>query len=219
MLRLLLVLAVILTSSLAAHPGFAENSVSVDQQKIGGTFRANNNLYTGLKVDTSMDFSTGSAGANFGMYSIARGTGDGGPWGVHDIVGVHGTAIKNGQFWAAGMHCDVYDTVSGGTSICLNVEFPQTQTGTYTIGINMQPDVNARGLVGIQMQNFKSFKTAIDMRNANWIFGDTDMVPFGMRYNPDRQSLEFFRAIGWVDETKVGEVKMDFGQARPADKW
>ena len=191
----------------------AENSGSIDEQKIVGKFTANNTLRTGYKSDTLMDFSTGMAGANFSIYGIARGNGNQGAWGVHDIVGVHGTAVKNGRFWAAGMHCDVYDTVSGGTSICLNVEFPQTQPGTTTIGINMQPHIGATGLTGLQIQNPESFKYAVYMPNMSWVFGEVDSVPFGMRFNQKRQSLEFFRAIGWKDETRVGEIKMDFGQA------
>lgn len=201
-------------SILFGAPASAENSVSKDEQKTVGKFTADNTLRTGWKIDTSMDFSSGMAGANFGLYSVARGNGNQGNWGVHDIVGVHGTAVKNGIFWAAGMHCDVYDTVSGGTSICLNVEFPQTKIGTNTIGINMQPHTGAKGLTGIQIQNPESFKYAVYMPNMNWVFGLVDECPFGMRFNQDAQSLEFFRSLGKPDETKVGEIKMDFDQAR-----
>ena len=81
--------------SLASHV-YAENSRSVDEEKISANFVAGNNLRTGLKIDTTMDFSSGMAGANFGLYSLARGVGTQGTWGVHDIVGVHGTAVKNG---------------------------------------------------------------------------------------------------------------------------
>jgi hypothetical protein len=35
-----------------------------------------------------------------------------------------------------------------------------------------------------------------------------------MKFNPTTQALEFFRNIGNLDETKVGEIKMDFSQAR-----
>lgn len=193
---------------------FAENSISIDEQKTVGKFTANNALRTGYKIDTSMDFSTGSAGANFGLYSIARGNGNQGSWGVHDIVGVHGTAVKNGKFWAAGMHCDVYDTVSGGTSICLNIEFPQTTLGTNTIGINMQPHSGARDLTGIQIQNPESFKYGLMIPNSSWVFGLVDDCPFGMRFNRDTQALEFFRSMGKPDETRVGVIKMDFDQAQ-----
>ena len=205
-----ILIALLLLSFQAA----AENSISVDQHKVTGSFYANNGLRTGIKSDTSMDFNNGMAGANFSMYGIARGNGNQGSWGVHDIVGVHGTAVKNGTFWAAGMHCDVYDTVPGGTSICLNIEFPQTQVGTDTIGINMQPHVTARDLIGIQIQNPDSFKYSLYIPNTSIAFGQVDTVPFGMRFNTSKQSLEFFRSIGKSDETKVGEIKMDFGQAK-----
>jgi hypothetical protein len=197
-----------------AFTASAENSASQDQYKVTGQFNADNSLHTGIKSDTSMDFSTGMAGANFSMYGIARGNGNPGNWGVHDIVGVHGTAVKNGAFWAAGIHCDVYDTVPGGTSVCLNVEFPQTQRGTNTIGINMQPHTGARDLVGMQIQSPEAFKYSLYIPNSSIAFGQVDTVPFGMRFNTSRQSLEFFRAIGKPDETKVGEIKMDFGQAK-----
>jgi hypothetical protein len=192
----------------------AENSVSQDQYKITGNFSAANGLHTGIKSDTSMDFSSGSAGANFSMYGIARGNGNVGSWGVHDIVGVHGTAVKNGAFWAAGMHCDVYDTVPGGTSICLNIEFPQTQVGTDTIGINMQPHATARGLTGIQIQNPEAFKYGLMIPNSSWAFGQTDTAYFGMRYDPASQSLKFYRNIGQAHELMVHEIKMDFGQVK-----
>ncbi|CAH1387009.1 hypothetical protein [Candidatus Nitrotoga sp. M5] len=189
------------------------NTLSVDRQKVTGEFRADNNLHTGIKSDTSIDFNSGMAGANFSIYGIARGKNNAGWWGVHDIVGVHGTAIKNGIFWAAGMHCDVYDYVSGGTSICLNVEFPQTQIGTNTIGMNLQPHPESRGITGINFQHHKSFDTSMDAPNMNFIFGEVDFVPFGFRFNTERQSLVFYRAIGWPEETRVHEIKMDFGQA------
>lgn len=192
----------------------AENSASQDQYKVTGQFNADNSLHTGIKSDASIDFNTGWAGANFSMYGIARGNGNGGSWGVHDIVGVHGTAIKNGTFWAAGMHCDVYDTVPGGTSICLNIEFPQTQVGTNTIGINMQPHIWARDLVGMQIQFPESFKYGLMVPNMSHVFGQVDTALFGMRFNTSKQSLEFFRSIGQPDETKVGEIKMDSGQSR-----
>lgn len=192
----------------------AENSISIDEQKITGSFRANNNLYTGLKVDTVTDFSTGMAGASFGMYSIVRGNGDQGNWGVHDIVGVHGTAVKNGKFWATGLHCDVYDTVSGGTSICLNMEFPQTQNGTNTIGLNMQPHVGAKNLIGIQIQNPESFKYSLMAPNISQVFGQTDDAHFGMRFDSASQSLKFYRNIGQKYELMVHEIKMDYGQVK-----
>ncbi len=192
----------------------AANTASKDEESITGSFIADNRLHTGIKVDTSMDFNSGMAGANFSIYGIARGRGNAGAWGVHDIVGVHGTAIKDGAFWAAGMHCDVYDTVSGGTSICLNVEFPLTQPETSTIGINLQPHPEARGLIGLQLQNPDSFKTGIDMPNMNWIFGDTDGSTFGMRYDKLTQSLKFYRNIGQRYELLVHEIKMDYGQVK-----
>ena len=148
--------------SLASHV-YAENSRSVDEEKISANFVAGNSLRTGLKIDTTMDFSSGMAGANFGLYSLARGVGTQGTWGVHDIVGVHGTAVKNGQFWAAGGHFDVYDTTPGGTSIGVNIEFPQTQRSTNTIGLNIQPHIGAKGLTGIQLQFPEAFKYGLIM--------------------------------------------------------
>lgn len=195
------------------------NTVSIDEKKVEGSYPADNNLHTGFKAEMTTNFGSGMAGASFGMYGISIGNGDAGSWGVHDIVGVHGTAIKNGKHWAAGMHCDVYDSAPGGTAIGLNIEFPQTQVGTDTIGVNIQPDEKARGLVGIQIQNPQAFKHGIKVPNTAWVFGQVDTCLFGMRFNPVRQSLEFFRWLGEKDETKVGEIKMDFGQVRPADKW
>ena len=199
--------------SLASHV-YAENSRSGDEEKISANFVAGNNLSKGLKIDTTMDFSSGMAGANFGLYSLARGVGTQGTWGVHDIVGVHGTAVKNGQFWAAGGHFDVYDTAPGGTSIGVNIEFPQTQRSTNTIGLNIQPHIGAKGLTGIQLQFPEAFKYGLMMPNTSIVFGQVDHTFFGMKFNPTTQELEFFRNIGNLDETKVGEIKMDFNQAR-----
>ena len=195
------------------------NTVSIDEKKVEGSYPADNNLHTGFKAEMTTNFGSGLAGASFGMYGISIGNGDAGSWGVHDIVGVHGTAIKNGKHWAAGMHCDVYDSVPGGTAIGLNIEFPQTQVGTDTIGVNIQPDEKARGLVGLQIQNPQAFKYGVKVPNSAWVFGQVDTVMFGMRFNPVRQSLELFRHIGEPGEAKVGEIEMDFGQVRPADKW
>jgi len=161
-----------------------------------------------------MDFGTGMAGALFGVYGIARGFGEPGDNGVHDIVGVHGTAVKSNRLWASGMHCDVYDLAPGGTSICLDMEFPQTNPGTTTIGLNMQPHITARDLIGIQLQNPWAFKTGPDMVNMNWIFGEVDGHTFGFRFDPATQALRFYRNIGQSDELQVGEIKMDFGQVK-----
>lgn len=192
----------------------AENSVSIDQEKITDNFQADNSLHTGLKIDTLMDFSTGYPGANFGLYSLVRSNGIIGSWGVHDVVGVHATAVKNSNGWAAGLHCDVYDMFPGGTSICLNIEFPQTQVGTDTVGVNMQPTVGAKGLVGLQIQNPESFKYSIKAPNMSQVFGQTDDAYFGMRYDPVSQSLKFYRNIGQKYELLVHEIKMDFNQVK-----
>lgn len=202
-----------------SKPDDPVNSISVDLQKIEGDFEACNELRTGLKLITSMDFSTEMAGASFGVYGLAYGYGDAGTWGVHDIVGVHATAVKQGQFWAAALHADVYDTVGGGTSIGLNIEFPLTQPETNTIGVNIQPFPEARKVIGIQMQHPECFAHGLLIPNMNWSFGQVDECTFGMRFNVERQSLEFFRWIGHPDETKVGEIKMDFGQRRPPGAW
>ena len=192
----------------------AQNVESQDEVKVSGNFKADNVLHSGLKVDTSLDLSSGWAGANFGIYSIARCHGMIGTWGVHDCVGVHGTAIKDGNAWIAGGHFDIYDTFSGGTAIGVNIEFPQTQPRTNTIGINIQPYPGARGLVGLQLQNFESFKTGVDMPNMNWIFGDVNGATFGFRFNSTKQALEFFRNIGQRDEARVGVIKMDAEQVQ-----
>ena len=171
-------------------------------------------------VSNLMNFKSGAPGASFGVYSIARGIGNPTPLGnalrpgVRDIVGGHFTALKEQSFWAAAIHADVYDSYPGGTSIGLNVEFPQTQVGTHTIGINMQPHTGAQGLIGLQIQNPEAFKYALYAPNANWVFGLVDDCPFGMRFNQTTQALELFRSIGKPDETKVGVIKMDFGQAQ-----
>ena len=111
----------------------AENSASQDQYKVTGQFNADNSLHTGIKSDASIDFNTGWAGANFSMYGIARGNGNGGSWGVHDIVGVHGTAIKNGTFWAAGMHC-------GGSPVA---QWPRTWGTAGAASTAARPPANA----------------------------------------------------------------------------
>lgn len=190
------------------------NTGSYDEELIDVSFRADNKLRTGLKVNSSMDFGSDQAGANFAVYGIARGTGTPSTWGVHDIVGGHFTAIKENSIWAAALHADVYDNYAGGTSIGLNIEFPQTTFGTNTLGINLQPHPGARDLVAVQMQNYESFKTALDMPNTNWIFGDTDGSTFGMRYDKDTQSLKFYRNIGQKHELLVHEIKMDYSQVK-----
>lgn len=190
------------------------NTATYPEELIESSYVASNEPRSGLQVSNLMDFSSGSAGASFGVYSIARGVGRPGSWGVHDIVGVHGTALKENSFWAAAMHADVYDSYPGGTSIGLNVEFPQTQVGTNTIGVNMQPHEGAKGIVGIQIQNTSTgdaYRYGLKAPNMNWVFGETDGVLFGMRFNPNTQALELYRYIGDpVSETRVGILPMTF---------
>lgn len=88
-----------------------------------------------------MDFN-GKGGLVVGSYGVAKGTGAIGTTGVNDVVGVHGTAIKDAPCWSAGVHADVYDTVAGGVGIGTNIEFPKTVTGNRYIGVNMQGDGN-----------------------------------------------------------------------------
>ena len=190
------------------------NTATYPEELIESSYVANNEPRSGLHVSSLMDFTSGLAGASFGVYSIARGVGPPGSWGVHDIVGVHGTALKENSFWAAAMHADVYDSYPGGTSIGLNVEFPQTQVGTNTLGINMQPHEGAKGIVGIQIQNTSTgdaYRYGLKAPNMNWVFGETDGVLFGMRFNPNTQALELYRYIGDpVSETRVGIIPMTF---------
>lgn len=200
-------------------PKSPANTLSQDVQILEASFIADNSLRVGLKIDTSMEFGF-QPGASYGLYSIARGYGEVGSYGMQVLVGVHATCVKqNGTSWAAALHADVYDTEPGGTSIGLNIEFPRTTYGTATYGVNMQPHVGAKDLVGMQIQLPECFKYSLKLPNMSQVFGQVDDCYFGMRFNVERQSLEFFRAIGQPGETKVGEIKMDFGQARPADQW
>lgn len=202
------------------RPASPENSISIDEQKIEADFTSNNNLFTGLKIDVSLELNE-NPGAAYGTYSIARTYGELPSKGIQLVVGVHATAVKQSRHaWVAALHADVYDTAPGGTSIGLNIEFPKTAYGTATYGINMQPmDPKAKDLIGMQIQCPEFFKYSMVVPNMSHVFGQVDTCLFGMRFNPQRQSLEFFRAIGQPDELKVGEIKMDFGQVRPANKW
>lgn len=194
------------------------NTGNYPEELIESAYSADNKLHSGLQVSSLMDFQTGAPGASFGVYSLVRGVGPPGNTGVHDIVGVHATAIKEHSFWAAALHADVYDSFPGGTAIGLNVEFPQTQVGTDTIGVNIQPYESTRGVIGVQLQDNatgNAYLYGIKAPNMNWVFGMVDDVPFGMRFNPNTQALELFRYIGDpVNETRVGILPMDFSQAK-----
>jgi hypothetical protein len=179
------------------------------------TFREDRSLNvpnTGIMSETSMTFDTnpGMAGASYGLYGIARGKGSVGTWGVHDIVGVYGTAYKDFNGWAAGGHFDCYDSVPGGTCLGVNIELPKTQKGSETIGLNIQPNVDARGIVGIQLQNPQTYKYGVIAANTSYVFGMTNDVPFGFRFNSATQRLEFFRNIGQPNETRRGWIDMNF---------
>lgn len=117
--------------------------------------------------EAQMDFA-GRGGLVVGAYGVAEGTGQINPQSVNDVVGVHGTAHKATNCWAAGVHADVYDYVGGGCAIGVNVEFPLTQPDTTTIGVNVQP--NAAGkVVGINLQGHIS--TALNTAD-----GQTDVL-------------------------------------------
>lgn len=109
---------------------------------------------------------TGKGGLGVGLYGVARGTGSIGSSAVHDLVGVHGTAFKDTNCWAAGVHADVYDTKQGGVGIGVNVEFPQTVEGNRYIGINVQGDANnpKAKYDGINMQG--SVAAALNLQEA-----------------------------------------------------
>ncbi len=101
--------------------------------------------------ESQMDFN-GKGGLVVGVYGVADGTGTINPQGgVNDVVGMHGTAHKSTNCWAAGVHADVYDYVGGGTAIGVNIEFPLTQPTTNTIGVNVQPNASGK-VMGINLQ-------------------------------------------------------------------
>ena len=104
--------------------------------------------------EAKMDFN-GQGGLVVGVYGVAEGTGQTTAQGVNDVVGVHGTAHKSTNCWAAGVHADVYDYAPGGIGIGVNVEFPLTQEGSRYIGVNMQP--NTAGVYeGVNLQGHVS---------------------------------------------------------------
>lgn len=205
----------------------ASGDASHSEMIVFGSRQADNILRSGILSEVRMDYSTGLAGANFAVYGVAIGEGYCGNWGVHDVVGVHGTAYKKGNQWAAGVHADVYDTGKGGTAIGVNVEFPQTVNENPTIGMNIQPHDKAKNITGIQFQNegegarygvgidmwqTRTDKAAIRIGGSqNIIFGSVDGCPFGMRFNQHNQCLEFYRSIGKPDEVRVGFINMQFG--------
>ena len=164
---------------------------------------ATNHLYPGILAETTMDFSTKNSGAVFALYGIANGLGDIGDTGVHDIVGVHGTAYKAFNGWAAGVHADVYDLKAGGTSIGVNIEFPKALRGTNTVGLNIQPFKGSVDVIGVQLQHPETYKYGIKAPNTKWIFGEKDGVFFGLVFNEENQSLDFIR----FNETETIIVK------------
>lgn len=210
MVKILAILAL-----LFCNFAIAENSVSKDYYSLKVPYVADNNLRTGYKIETSMDMESGMAGANFSIYSIATCSGRVGSWGVHDCVGVHGTAVKRGNSWIAGGHFDTYDEPGfalGGTAIGVNIEFPQPRPTTNTIGLNMQSASGARGISAVQIQNLPNrdgsypFKTIIDGVNGNYIIGEVGNTPFGFRFDPVTQKVNLYKNIGWADEVKIGEL-------------
>lgn len=107
--------------------------------------------------EAQMDFN-GQGGLVVGMYGVAEGLGITNKSSVNDVVGVHGTAHKRTNCWAAGTHTDVYDYSPGGVGIGLNVEFPVTQIGNRYIGVNIQPNtsciyegINLQGKVAVAL--------------------------------------------------------------------
>lgn len=198
-------------------PEFAQSVVSKNDRGALTLFRnddASNVLVAGVLSETKMNFDPlgdgkGMAAASFGMYGVVHGVGDIGTWGVHDLVGVHGTCYKDFNGWCAGGHFDVYNTVEKGTAIGVNVEIHSTKPGDV-IGVNIQPDKTVRGVTGIQLQFPETYKYGIVAANVSYVFGMTDDVPFGFRYNSKKQYLEFFRNIGQPNETRRGYINMNF---------
>jgi hypothetical protein len=197
--------AIGLTSSLEANTEASGSSFRLFRDDI-----ANNTLQPGSLFETKVDGSTGQAYASFAVYGVARSVGQIGTWGVHDITGGNFRAYLDNDGWAAGVHADCLARGAGGTCIGVNIEFPQVNPGNQAIGINIQPDFNSRNLVGLQFQNPRSYKYAIIAQNTNYVFGQVDAVPFGFRFNPMTQKLEFFRDIGQPGETRRGAIDMNF---------
>jgi hypothetical protein len=171
---------------------------------------ADNTPKSGSVSETLIDGSNGQAYASYAVNGVVRSVGDIGTWGVHDITGGNFRAILDNNGWAAAVHADCVIRAVGGTCVGLNIEFPQTTPGSLAVGINIQPEINARNLVGLQFQNPLTYKYGIIAQNMNYIFGQVDAVPFGFRFNSMTQKLEFFRDIGQPGEVRRGYINMNF---------
>lgn len=86
-------------------------------------------------LEARMDFN-GVGGLVAGVSGVGTGVGKINPGGINDIVGVQGTACKDTNSWAAGLHGEVRDSVAGGTAIGINSEIANLQPGTRGIGVN-----------------------------------------------------------------------------------
>lgn len=164
----------------------------------------------GARVDMN-----GVGGSAVGVYGV--GTGYGKPGGRQDeIAGIYGRADKNGPFWAAGVHgeciTDPTGVDYGGSCIAGNFEMIGKNPKSFVIGVNIQPRPEVRNAIGLQIQDnaVTSYRYGVSAPNLPHQFGDVDGDDFCMKFVPQTQRLEFWRACDKTWATRVGWIDMNF---------
>ena len=140
-----------------------------------------------------MDFN-GFGGLTAGVTGVGRGFGKIGTatGAMNDVCGINGVAFKDTNCWAAGLHGEVRDSVSGGVAIGLNGEIASLKEGTRGIGVNaMNWAGNAKaesafnGLGefhhGINLEGVQGMSKLFMLAGNNpvWIYDPTPPKPLG----------------------------------------
>ncbi len=176
-------------------------------EKVEGGLTPANKIQTGLKVVPSISVDSGVGYELVGVYSgvsvnglnIAQ---------HRDAIGVQGTVFKNSaDNNAVGLKCSVYDMIPGGTSTCLEVSFPYSQTGTQTAGVIFKAQSWATGLIGMSFaENPQAYKYATDYAGAPVAMGSKSGSTYCIQFNDATAELEYIKDCGSSVEIVVGTL-------------
>lgn len=184
-----------------------ETKNSLAEETINTSLVSINDAQSGLKVTSGLNVWNNKNYGFVGVLSAPSVNGFSSAT-IQKMTGVQGTVFKNSASAnATGLRCSVYDFIPGGSSTCLSVDFPMSQAGTATTGIDMQPPSYAADLVGISFeQNPQAYKYTVDHAGAPVSMGTKNGVRYCLQFNDATADLEYIKNCGTNAEQIVGKV-------------
>jgi hypothetical protein len=170
-----------------------------------GRFRPNNQIQTGLKINTRM---LGFSDVDYeliSVYGVAVAVRD--STARHQTAtGISGVSFKDSATAnTAGVECDAFNFFLGGSSSCMRIKFTQTLPGD--VGISFEPPSYAENLVGISFEkNPQAYKYAANFAGSPVAMGSKAGSTYCIQFNETSAELEYIKNCGTSAEQVIGTI-------------